>query len=191
MKIPLIHLCILSVVILPLASGELDPFAKSGEKRQPREEDARVVTEQGRRTLEILRTKKIDSVKLVTGEFEEGFEIVKNRLAKHGVEVRILRGRKLDGDVLKHVRPAREPEGGYFLKMEDVTIGKFMKALDRWALTGWVLYPDGSITYFDHQCCGRLPRDELYCHDSQYEAGKPEVMKKAASGKGQAEQGGR
>ena len=83
---------------MPLASGEVDPFAVPGEERSPSEADARVVTKEGRRTLEILRTEKIDSVELVTGKFEEGFEIVKDRLAKHGIEVRIMKGRKLDAD---------------------------------------------------------------------------------------------
>jgi hypothetical protein len=44
---------------LPLASGDVDPFAEPGEERRPSEADARVVTEEGRRTLEILRTELI------------------------------------------------------------------------------------------------------------------------------------
>jgi hypothetical protein len=180
-----------------LASEEVDPFAVPGEEKKPSEADARVVTEEGRRTLEILRTEKIDSVKLVTGKFDEGFEIVKVRLAKHGIEVRILKGRKLDADAPLYIKPASMPEVktasvpdvGYFLKLEGATIEKFMKMLDQMAVSGWILYPDGSITYFENQCCGRLPKDGIYCHDSQYEAGKPEVMK-AASEKRKAEQAG-
>jgi hypothetical protein len=180
-----------------LASGEVDPFAVPGEERSPSEADARVVTKEGRRTLEILRTEKIDSVKLVTGKFEEGFEIVKDRLAKHGIEVRIMKGRKPDADdplnikpaSVPEIKPASMPEVGYFLKLEGATIERFMKMLDQMAVSGWILYPDGSITYFENQCCGRLPKDGIYCHDSQYEAGKPEVMK-AASEKRKAEQSG-
>ena len=172
---------------MPLASGEVDPFAVTGEDKRPSEADARVVTEEGRRTLEILRTEKIDSVKLVTGKFEEGFELVKDRLAKHGIEVRIMKGRKLYADDPLYIKPASVPEVGYFLKLEGATIEKFMKMLDQMAVSGWILYPDGSITYFENQCCGRLPKDGIYCHDSQYEAGKPEVMK-ADSEKRRAEQ---
>lgn len=72
------------------------------------------------------------------------------------------------------------PEEGYFLKLEDVTLEKFMKVFDQWALAGWILYPDGSITYFESQCCGAWPMDGIYCHDSQYEEGSPESMKAEA-----------
>jgi len=184
------------MTILSLASGDVDPFAVPGEEQRPSEAEAvaRLVTKEGRRTLEILRTEKIDSVKLVTGKFEEGFEIVKDRLAKHGIKVRIMKGRKLATDdplytkpvSVLEVKPASAAEGGYFLKLEGATIEKFMKMLDQMVMSGWILYPDGSITYFEHQCCGRWPKDGIYCHDSQYEAGKPEVMN-AASEKVRAE----
>jgi len=188
MKSPLIQLCIFLITIFPFAFGEVDPFAEPREEKVPSEADARVVTNKGHMTLEILRTVKIDSVKIVTGRFEEGYQIIRDRLAKHGIEVRIMKGRKLDPKGLLHVEAMRVPEVGYFLKLENVTIEKFMKTLDQWAMSGWILYPDGSITYFENQCACSWPKDGIYCHDSQYEAGKPEVMK-AASVKQQAGSG--
>jgi hypothetical protein len=203
MKSLLPHLCIWSITILPLAFGEVDPFAVPGEKRSPSAErspsetDARVVTEAGRKTLEILRNEKIASAK-ISGKIgkciEQGFEVVRDRLAKHGIEVRLKKSapRNIDrGNPLYSDPSDSKSESGEesFLRVEDVSIEKFMQMLDKWAVAGWILYPDGSITYFDSQCCGRWPKDGIYCHDSQYEAGKPEVMK-AASEKQQAEQAG-
>jgi len=174
--------------ISPLAASEGDPFAKPGEERKPSEADARLVTEAGRRTLEILRTEKIATAK-VSGEIgkciEQGFKIVKDSLAKHGIEVRLKKRapRMIDGDVPLQVVP-RDSESKsreeVFLTVEDVTIEKFMQMLDQWAVAGLILYPDGSITYFDSQCACSWPKNGIYCHDSQYEEGKPEVMKAAS-----------
>jgi len=187
--------CVLA--ISPLAAAEGDPFAKPGEERIPSEADARLVTEAGRRTLEILRTEKIASAK-VSGEIgkciDQGFEIVRDRLEKHGIEVRLKKRapRLIDGDDPLQVVP-RDPESKsreeVFLTVDDVSIEKFMQMLDQWAVAGWILYPDGSITYFDSQCACSWPKNGIYCHDSQYEEGSPEVMK-AASKKQQAEQVG-
>ena len=80
------------------------------------------------------------------------------------------------------------------LALRNIRLDKFMWYFDQWAIWGWILYPDGSITYFDGQCGCCWPKDGLYCHDGQYEAGKPEVMakeQKAATGKPRAEQPGR
>ena len=197
MKSLLIHLCIYCITVLPLASEEVDPFAVPGEERKPSEAEvnARVVTEEGRRTLEILRTEKIASAKISgrTGKcIDQGFEVVRDSLAKHGIEVRLKKTspRMIDrGDPLSSDPSDSKSESGEesFLTVEDVSLEKFMQMLDKWAVAGWILYPDGSITYFDSQCCGRWPKDGIYCHDSQYEAGKPEVMK-AASEKRKAEQ---
>ncbi len=197
MKSPLIQLCTCIIAILPVAAGEGDPFAKPGEERAPSESDARVVTEAGRKTLEILRTEKIATAK-VSGEIgkciEQGFEIVRHSLAKHGIEVRLKKRapRVIDEDDPLQVVPRdSESKSGeeVFLTVEDVTIEKFMQMLDQWAVAGWILYPDGSITYFESQCACSWPKNGIYCHDSQYEAGKPEVMK-AASERQQAEQAG-
>ena len=195
MKSPLIQLCTCVIAILPVVAGEGDPFAKPGEVRGPSESDPRMVTEAGRKTLEILRNEKIASAK-ISGRIgkciEQGFEVVRDRLAKHGIEVRLKKSapRNIDrGDPLSSDPSDSKSESGEesFLRVEDVSIEKFMQMLDRWAVAGWILYPDGSITYFDSQCCGRWPKDGIYCHDSQYEEGKPEVMK-AASEKRKAEQ---
>jgi hypothetical protein len=197
MKSPLIQLCTCVIAILPWAAGEGDPFAKPGEEREPSESDARVVTEAGRKTLEILRTEKIASAK-ISGKIgkciEQGFEVVRDSLAKHGIEVRLKKRapKNIDRRDPLYSDPSNtKSESGEesFLRVEDVSIEKFMQMLDRWAVAGWILYPDGSITYFDSQCACSWPKNGIYCHDSQYEAGKPEVMK-ATSEKQQAQQAG-
>ena len=190
MKSPLIQLCTCVIAILPVVAGEGDPFAKPGEVRGPSESDPRMVTEAGRKTLEILRTEKIASAK-ISGRLgkciEQGFEVVRDSLAKHGIEVRLKKSAQRMSDRDDPLYSQIESGEESFLTVEDVSLEKFMQMLDKWAVAGWILYPDGSITYFDSQCCGRWPKDGMYCHDSQYEAGKPEVMK-AASEKRKAEQ---
>ena len=197
MKKLLIPLFTFAFAISPVVASEGDPFAKPGEVRRPSEADARLVTESGRRTLKILRTEKIATAK-VSGDMgksiEQGFKIVRDSLAKHGIEVRLKKRapRMINGDDPLQVAPRdadSKSREEVFLTVEDVTIEKFMQMLDQWAVAGWILYPDGSITYFDSQCACSWPKNGIYCHDSQYEAGKPEVMK-AASERQQAEQAG-
>ncbi len=55
---------------------------------------------------------------------------------------------------------------------------EFMKYFDQWAGWGWIVYGDGSITYFDVQCACCWPKAGMGYHEEQYEAGKPENMKK-------------
>jgi len=157
-----------------------DPFG-GADDNAPDESKPRMVTEEGRKTLEILRTEKLDTITLDPGEPQKGFEILKAELAKRGITVRL----KHYGD------PKSKHQPGGPLALRNIPLDKFMQYFDNWAYWGWILYPDGSITYFDSQCSGSWPKDGLYCHDTQYEAGKPEVMakeRKPATEKPRAEQ---
>ncbi|MEO7339284.1 MAG: hypothetical protein ABI073_00240 [Luteolibacter sp.] len=145
-----------------------DPFSDAANNAPDDESKPRVVTEEGRKTLEILRTEKLDTITIDPSEPQKGFEILKANLAKRGVTVRL----KHYGD------PKSKHQPGGPLALRNIPLEKFMQYFDNWAYWGWILYPDGSITYFDSQCSGSWPKDGLYCHDSQYEAGKPEVMAK-------------
>ena len=150
-----------------------DPFrdpSRGADDKSPDESKPRVITEAGKKTLDILRAEKFDAIVFDLAEQQKGFDQLKIKLAKRGVTMR-----------LKHVPRASKPNykaGENVLSLRDIPLDKFMQYLDHWAGWGWILYPDGSITYFDSQCCGSWPKDGLYCHDSQYEAGKPEVMER-------------
>ena len=185
MKVILLSLLFGFFTVFPthIATADIeDPFG-GVDDNVPDDLKPRVVTEEGRKTLEILRTEEVDAVTLDPGGQKKGFEIIKAKLEKRGVTVRL----KHYGDTKSNSQP------GGPLALRNIPLDKFMQYFDEWACWGWILYPDGSITYFDNVCCGRWPKDGLYCHDSQYEAGKPDVMAKehkAATEKPRAEQPG-
>jgi hypothetical protein len=160
--------------------GPEDPFGGSEESASD-ELKPKPVTEEGKKTLEILRSEKLDSVELDPANPRKAFEILKAKLVKRGVVVRL---KTYGKEGTKHM-----PGGP--LALRNIPLDKFMQYFDQWAWWGWILYPDGSITYFDKQCACAWPKDGVYCHDRQYEAGKPDVMekeRKAAPGKQDAEQ---
>lgn len=156
-----------------------DPFGGSGESAST-EWKPRPVTDEGKKTLEILRAEKLDLIELDPENPRKGFEIIKAKLEKRGVTVRF-----------KNYFPDSKHRPGGPLPLRNVPLDQLMKYFDQWAGWGWILYPDGSITYFDNQCACAWPKDGLYCHDAQYEAGKPEKMeeeRKAALETQKAEQ---
>jgi hypothetical protein len=158
-----------------------DPFGGPDESAPaPAETKPRPVTEEGKKTLEILRTEKLDLTELDAANPRKGFEIIKAKLEKKGITVRF-----------KNYGPEdSKPRKGGPLALRNIPLDRFMEYFDQWAWWGWILYPDGSITYFDNQCACGWPKGGLYCHDAQYEAGSPEMMekeRKAASEKQKAE----
>lgn len=169
MKDTLLSLMFVLIALIPnIATADTEvPFVGADDNASD-ESKPRMVTEQGRKTLDILRTKKLDAIKLDPNEMQKGFEIIKAELSKKGVTVRL----RHYGDL----KSKSQPSGP--LALRNIPLDKFMKYFDNWACWGWILYPDGSITYFDNQCSGSWPKDGLYCHNGQYEAGKPEVMAK-------------
>jgi hypothetical protein len=161
----------LAILILAVFAGlfATAAYGKDGVSRE--------LTDAAKKTLEILRMEKLDAVELDPGEPQKGYELVRERLAKRGVTVRRLHyGR---GEA-KHV-----PSGPLALK--NIPLNEFMKYFDQWAWWGWLVYPDGSITYFDSQCACAWPKDGVVCHERQYEAGKPEVMAQKEKMEGRGE----
>jgi hypothetical protein len=151
---------------IAIAEGK-DPFGGSNEST-PDESKPREVTEEGKKTFEILQSEKLDLIELAPANPRKGFEVLKAKLEEKGVTVRI---KNFGPEESKH-----RPSGP--LALRNIPLDKFMEYLDQWAGWGWILYPDGSITYFDNQCACNWPKGGLFCHDSQYEVGKPEVMEK-------------
>ncbi len=133
-----------------------------GEDGVPRE-----LTDSAKKTLEILKTEKIDLITLKSGEVRKGFEVMRDKLAKRGVTLRL---KLRDGKEPTFSQPAP-------LALRNIPIDQFMKFFDAWSWMGWIIYPDGSITYMGLcGCC--WTKDGIYCHDNQYEEGKPEAMAK-------------
>lgn len=144
-----------------------DPFGGSGESASA-ESKPRPVTDEGKKTLEILRNEKLGPIEVDATNPRKAFEILKAKLEKRGVTVRLKN--YLPGDSKLRRRG--------LLELPNIPLDKFMVHFDSWVGWGWILYPDGSITYFDNQCACAWPKGGLYCHDAQYEAGKPEKMEK-------------
>lgn len=155
MKIVMLSLMIVALAIIPNlanADAEKDPFAGPEDDvldgNAPDETKPRVVTDEGRKTLEILRTEKFDLIRVDPDNPQRGFELLKAKLKKRGVTVRL----KHYGDpMVKH-----QPGGP--LALRNVPLDEFMKYFDQWAWWGWILYPDGSITCFDGICSGNWPK---------------------------------
>lgn len=141
------------------------------------------LSEAAKKTLVILQTEKFETITVDLVEPQKTFEILKARLAKHGVTIR-----------LKHYGTRKYvPREPFHFRLRNIPLDKFMPLFDNMVGWGWIIYPDGSITYFDNQCGCCWPQN-FGCHKSQYEAGKPEVMakeQKAATEKPRAESGPR
>jgi hypothetical protein len=128
--------------------------------------EPRELSDAAKKTLGILKAEKIESITLTRVEPEKTFEALKAFLAKHKVTIR-----------LKHYGPRQEYEPAEPIGLRNIPVDKFMGYFDQFVGWGWIIYPDGSITYFDNQCGCCWPKN-FGCHESQYEAGKPEVMAK-------------
>lgn len=180
----LILACCLAIVPICSASEEGDPFA---ETNPPANKDAdahdeskpRVVSEEGKKTLKLLGTVEIPLIRVTADTRYDAYKLIKEELSKHGVTVR-----------LKDYGESKKIPGGE-LALRNIPVNKLLDYLRDWAGWGWILYPDGSITIFDNQCGCTWPKEGLYCHDGQYEAGSPEAMAKEDRGKkSEAEQAG-
>ena len=137
------------------------------------------LTEAAKKTLNILKAEKFETITIDLFEPQRTFEILKARLARQGVAVR-----------LKHYLSPQNYERSEPLGLRNIPLAKLMEIFDGCVHWGWIIYPDGSITYFDNQCGCCWPQN-FGCHKSQYDAGKPEVMerdRKAAAEIPRAEQ---
>lgn len=155
---------------LSIALGEDAPFPETAEIVRKKTIDIdgtrHELSEAAKKTLEILRTEKFETIKIDRIEPQKTFEILKAFLAKRGVTIR-----------LKHYLTPQVYEVGEPVALQNIPAGVVMWYLDQIVHWGWIIYPDGSITYFDNQCACCWPKN-FACHASQYEAGKPEVMAK-------------
>lgn len=118
-------------------------------------------------TLRILEVEEFKSINVDPTNLDETFEKIKQRLEQKGVKVR-----------LKKSQRREKPTGE--LKLVNIPMITFMKYFDQWAGWGWIVYDDGSITYFDAQCGCSWPKAGVSYHEEQYQAGKPENMEKDA-----------
>jgi hypothetical protein len=120
-------------------------------------------------TIKKLQDEKIDEIHFDPNDVGDVFAQIKDRIDKLGITVRLKSsgsGRRI---------PSRP------LALRDIPLSECMKSFHDWALWGWIVYEDGSITYFDTVCgCGH-PRKGLEYHAAQYEAGKSENVAKLKS----------
>ncbi len=133
------------------------------------EEHAKVDTElseQAKATLKILETERFETADLYSALPTKNFDLVQTRLESLGVTVRLLH----EGDT----RPSTEKADPTPLR--NIPIRDYMSYFQDDCGWGWIVYPDGSITYFDTVCSGNWPKDGIEYHEGQYRAGSPEVM---------------
>lgn len=120
-------------------------------------------------TIKKLQDEKVDEIHFDPNDVGDVFAQIKNRIEKLGITLRLKSsgsGRRI---------PSRP------LALRDIPLSECMKLFHDWALWGWIVYEDGSITYFDTVCgCGH-PRKGLEYHAAQYEAGKSANVAKLKS----------
>lgn len=167
-----LYLSLITCILLlePLVCGangqepEKDPFGGEQNPERPRE-----LSEAAQKTLKTLEMEKLESVHIEPETRYDALRILKEALAKRGVTVRLK-------TVGTHQTLPKGP-----LNLRGIPVREFMRYLDWWAGWGWIVYEDGSITYFDYQCACLMPKDGIRYHAEQYEAGKPELMAKEQS----------
>ena len=123
-----------------------------------------MLSDKAKATLAILENEKFEKIELRMDRPYETFEVLRKQLGLHGVTVR-----------LKNYGEKQEPGEGA-IPLVNIPIRVFMKYFDQAVGWGWIVYDDGSITYFDNVCSGHEPKDGVFCHKSQFDAGKPETM---------------
>jgi hypothetical protein len=141
-----------------------DPYDE--ESQATYEERVKMLSDKAKATLAILEKVKFEKIELRMDRPYETFEVLRKQLELHGVTVR-----------LKNYGEKQQPREGA-IPLVNIPIGVFMKYFDQAVGWGWIVYEDGSITYFDNVCSGNHPKDGVFCHKSQFEAGKPETMAK-------------
>jgi hypothetical protein len=120
-------------------------------------------------TITKLQNEKVDEIHFDPNDVGDVFARIKQRIEKLGITVRL----KSRGSG-RH-RPSQP------LALRNIPLSECMAYFDDWAWWGWIVYEDGSITYFDIQCACAHPKEGLVYHAGQYEAGKPENVAKLKS----------
>jgi hypothetical protein len=157
-----------------------DPYEEKSQATY--EERVKMLSDKAKATLAILEKEKFKKIDLRMDRPYETFEVLRKQLALHGVTVR-----------LKNYGEKQKPDEGS-IPLVNIPIRAFMNYFDQAVHWGWIIYDDGSITYFDNVCSGNCPKDGVFCHKSQFDSGKPETMANQAvqdpANKTKGEQGG-
>jgi len=149
------HQALLTAVLTALI-GSVDASAQQSAERE--------LTPAAKKTIQIISDLEFDPGKLSSKNLDEIFGRMMNQLASQGVTVRLRKSGK------------RETPSGEFT-LPKSSLLEFMKLFDEWAGWGWIVYDDGSITYFDVQCACCWPKGGVGYHEEQYQAGTPEAMR--------------
>lgn len=120
-------------------------------------------------TIKKLQDEKVDEIHFDPNDVGDVFAQIKKRIEKLGITVRL----KSRGS--GRLIPSQP------LALKSIPLSECMAYFDDWAWWGWIVYEDGSITYFDIQCACTHPKRGLEFHAGQYEAGKPENVAKQKS----------
>lgn len=120
-------------------------------------------------TITKLQNEKVDEMHFDPNDVGDVFARIKQRIEKLGITVRL----KSRGSG-RHI-----PSQPFALRK--IPLSECMGYFDDWAWWGWIVYEDGSITYFDVQCACTHPKRGVEYHAGQYEAGKPENVDKLKS----------
>lgn len=146
--------------LLALSWAVLAPLTLFAEDDKPHE-----LTSAAKETIRIIKAERFDFVAVNPSTLDSTFDRIKERLAQKGITVRLLKSGR------------REVPSGKF-ELTNVSLSEFMALFDEWAGWGWIVYDDGSITYFDVVCACCWPKNGIGYHKSQYQAGSPENMKR-------------
>ncbi len=120
-------------------------------------------------TITKLQDEKVDEIHFDPNDVGDVFAQIKQRIEKLGITVRL---KSRGSGRLIPFKP---------LALKNIPLFECMAYFDDWAWWGWIVYDDGSITYFDIQCACTHPKRGVEYHAGQYEAGKPENVAKQKS----------
>ena len=127
-------------------------------------ETTRELSEKAKATLKTLEIKTFESITLDCGDPHQTFSVIRKRLHELGITVRLLKS-----DRKQSTAPNSTP-------LVNIPIRTCLDYFNQGAGWGWIVYDDGSITFFDSVCAGNWPKDGVHCHESQYERGHPSKM---------------
>ncbi|WP_353567478.1 hypothetical protein [Haloferula sargassicola] len=129
-------------------------------------EAVRELSKQAQATLKLLEAERFANANLYSSSPKRNFDLVRDRLETLGITVRLLHyGDRRSSNEETDPTPLR-----------NIPIRNYMSLFQNDCGWGWIVYPDGSITYFDNVCSGNWPKDGTEYHEAQYRAGSPEVM---------------
>ena len=124
----------------------------------------RELTPAAKKTIQIISALEFEPGEVSSRNLDQTFGSIKNLLASRGVTVRLRKSGNRE-------TPSCE------MRLPKSSLREFMNIFDEWAGWGWIVYGDGSITYFDVQCACCWPKGGVGYHEEQYQAGTPKAMR--------------